>query len=79
MNGADANVGFTINYVDDRLGETIDPTYRLPEYTLVNLFGLHQLNDQVKLTMNIDNLLDREVLRQFLPQMVDYSLAQIFG
>lgn len=60
MNGADANVGFTINYVDDRLGETIDPTYRLPEYTLVNLFGSYQLNDQVKLTMNIDNLLDEK-------------------
>jgi len=60
MNGADASVGFTINYVDDRLGETIDPTYRLPKYTLVNLFGSYQLNDQVKLTMNIDNLLDEK-------------------
>ncbi len=60
INGADASLGFTINYVDDRLGETIDPTYRLPEYTLVNLFGSYQLNDQVKLTMNIDNLFDEK-------------------
>ena len=60
INGADASLGFTINYVDDRLGETIDPAYRLPEYTLVNLFGSYQLNDQVKLTMNIDNLFDEK-------------------
>ena len=60
INGADATLGFTINYVDDRLGETIDPTYRLPEYSLVNLFGSYQLNDQVTVTMNIDNLFDEE-------------------
>ena len=47
VDGAAAMVGFTINYVDDRLGETIDPSYRLPEYTLVNLFGSYQLNDQL--------------------------------
>lgn len=60
INGADATLGLTINYVDDRLGETIDPTYRLPEYSLVNLFGSYQLNDQVTVTMNIDNLFDEE-------------------
>jgi iron complex outermembrane receptor protein len=56
LNGADSTLGFTINYVDDRLGETIDPSYRLPEYTLLNVFGSYQLNDQVKFTMNIDNI-----------------------
>ena len=56
LNGADAMLGFTLNYVGDRLGETIDPTYRLPEYTLFNLFGSYQINDKVELTMHIDNL-----------------------
>ena len=60
FNGADATLGFTMNYVDDRLGETIDPSYRLPEYTLFNVFGSYQLNDKTKLTMNIDNLFDEK-------------------
>ncbi|MDG2115298.1 MAG: TonB-dependent siderophore receptor [Porticoccaceae bacterium] len=60
LNGADANLGFTINYVDDRLGETIDPTYRLPSYTLLNVFGSYQMNKRVKLTMNIDNITDEK-------------------
>jgi iron complex outermembrane receptor protein len=60
LNGADATLGFTINYVDDRLGETIDPGYRLPEYTLVNVFGSYQLSKQVKLSMQINNLFDEE-------------------
>ena len=60
LNGADATLGFTMNYVDDRLGETIDPSYRLPEYTLFNVFGSYQLNDKTKLTMNIDNLFDEK-------------------
>ena len=60
VDGAAAMVGFTINYVDDRLGETIDPSYRLPEYTLFNLFGSYQLNGKTKLTMHIDNLLDEK-------------------
>ena len=60
LNGADATLGFTINYVDDRLGETIDPTYRLPGYTLLNVFASYQLNDQVKFTMNIDNITDEK-------------------
>ena len=60
INGADATISFTVNYVDDRLVETIDPTYRLSVYTLVKLFGSYQLNDQVKLTMNIDNVFDEK-------------------
>ena len=60
LNGAGAVLGLTINYVDDRLGETIDPTYRLPEYTLFNVFGSYQLDDQVKFTMHIDNLFDEK-------------------
>ena len=60
LNGADAALGLTLNYVDDRLGETIDPTYRLPSYTLLNVFGSYQMNKRVKLTMNIDNITDEK-------------------
>ena len=60
LDGAESTLGFTINYVDDRLGETIDPDYRLPGYTLFNVFGSYQLNDQVKLTMHIDNITDEK-------------------
>ena len=51
-------LGVSVNYVDDRLGETIDPSYRLPEYTLLNVFASHQLSDQLALTMHIDNVFD---------------------
>jgi iron complex outermembrane receptor protein len=60
LDGAEAVLGFTLNYVDDRLGETIDPTYRLPKYTLLNVFGSYQLNNQARLTMNIDNITDEK-------------------
>lgn len=60
LDGAEAVLGFTLNYVDDRLGETIDPTYRLPKYTLLNVFGSYQLNNQAKLTINIDNITDEK-------------------
>jgi iron complex outermembrane receptor protein len=60
VNGADSEVGFTINYVDDRLGETIDPTYRLPEYTLFNLFGSYTVSDRFKVSVNLDNITDEK-------------------
>ena len=53
------NLGATVHYVDDRLGETIDPDYILPAYTLVNLFAEFELNDKLSAQLNIDNLLDK--------------------
>ncbi|WP_439135242.1 TonB-dependent siderophore receptor [Pseudomaricurvus sp.] len=58
--GYPSTVGTSINYVDDRLGETIDPNYRLPGYTLVNLFGSIQPTRQLELSLNVDNLFDEE-------------------
>jgi iron complex outermembrane receptor protein len=60
VNETDASLGFSVNYVDDRLGETIDPSYRLPEYTLFNVFGSYKLNEQTQLSMHIDNLFDEK-------------------
>lgn len=60
IGGKTSTFGTSVNYVDDRLGETIDPSYILPSYTLVNLLGSYQATDKLKLTMNVDNLLDEE-------------------
>ncbi len=55
-----ATVGLGVNYVDDRLGETIDPDYILPSYTLVSLFGSYSPMDKLKFSIGIDNLFDEE-------------------
>lgn len=56
--GSDASAGATLLYVGDRLGETIDPNYILPAYTLVNLFSTYALNQDLSLQFNITNLFD---------------------
>ncbi len=56
--GSDASAGANVLYVGDRLGETIDPSYELPAYTLVNLFGTYALNQAVSLQFNVNNLFD---------------------
>nr|WP_246624702.1 TonB-dependent siderophore receptor [Oceanobacter mangrovi] len=37
IGGRDANIGASYLYVDDRLGDTVDQSYRLPSYWLINL------------------------------------------
>ncbi len=44
--------------VSDRLGETIDPDYKLPSYTTVNLFGTLNVNENITVQANIENLFD---------------------
>ena len=53
-------LGAHVLSVSDRLGETIDPDYELPSYTIVNLFGTLNINDNITLQANIENLLDEE-------------------
>ncbi len=60
IDGSPAAIGFSVNYVDDRLGETIDPDYILPSYTLLNLFGSYHFTDQLKLFVNLDNVTDED-------------------
>jgi len=55
-----ASLGMSVNYVDDRLGETIDPDYILPSYTLLNLFGSYNFTDDLKLSVNLDNVTDEK-------------------
>lgn len=60
VSGKEANIGVSLNYVGDRLGETINPDYNLPSYTLVRVFGSISINERFKLMFDIDNLLDEE-------------------
>ncbi len=58
--GRDTSAGATVRYVDDRLGETIDPSYVLPSYTLVNLFGTYAAAPNISVQVNVTNLFDQE-------------------
>ena len=53
-------LGAHVLSVSDRLGETIDPDYELPNYTIFNLFGTLNINDNITLQANIENLFDEE-------------------
>ncbi len=58
--GSPATVGVSAKYVDERPGETIDPSYVLPSYTLVNLFSSYALTDDLEVRIEVDNVLDEE-------------------
>jgi iron complex outermembrane receptor protein len=58
--GLPATVGMSVNYVDERLGETIDLDYYLPEYTLVNLFASYDLTEKLRISVNLDNITDEK-------------------
>ncbi|KAA1150505.1 TonB-dependent siderophore receptor [Pseudoalteromonas fuliginea] len=55
-----ASIGIAVQYEGERLGETIDPTYYLPSYTLLNLFANYNVNDDVSIMLNVNNLLGKE-------------------
>lgn len=57
--GSNGSAGINATYVDERLGDTVTPSYLLPSYTLVRLFANQQLSDHWQLQVSIDNLLDR--------------------
>lgn len=52
--------GATVRYVGDRLGETTDPDYILPSYTLVNLSASIELSQQLSVKLDVNNLFDEE-------------------
>jgi len=57
--GYSAHMGAEVQYIGARLGETIDPDYILPAYTLVNIFARFELSEQLSAQLNIDNLFDK--------------------
>ncbi|WP_420807986.1 TonB-dependent siderophore receptor [Aliidiomarina minuta] len=52
----DGHLGTRVRYVDERLGDTVRPGYRLPAYTLVDVFYGQRLSDSWLLQVNVDNL-----------------------
>ncbi|WP_440874276.1 TonB-dependent siderophore receptor [Thalassotalea sp. PLHSN55] len=86
---ADKNVlfGGHVLSVSERLGETIDPTYKLPSYTIVNLFGTLDINDKVTLQASVENLFDEDYFANSYsalwtmpgqPRRVKASISYIF-
>ncbi len=58
--GLPAMLGMSVNYVDERLGETIDLDYYLPDYTLVNLFASYDLTEKLRISVNLENITDEK-------------------
>ena len=54
----DAAVGVRTRYISSRLGDTVNPNYRLPSYTLVSLFGDINITRGVSAELVVDNLFD---------------------
>nr|WP_324258246.1 TonB-dependent receptor [Cellvibrio fontiphilus] len=54
----DAAVGVRTRYISSRLGDTVNPNYRLPSYTLVSLFGDINITRDVSAELVVDNLFD---------------------
>ncbi len=55
-----ASGGVNVRYVDERPGDTIDPSYTLPSYTLVDVFLSFQVTSNLELRAEMDNLFDKE-------------------
>jgi iron complex outermembrane receptor protein len=62
LGGSDASAGFTVRYVGDRLGETIDSDYVLDSYTVLNLFATYSPSDRLTIAAHVDNVTDEEYI-----------------
>ncbi|MBD3585783.1 TonB-dependent siderophore receptor [Salinimonas sp. HHU 13199] len=58
--GKSTSWGGNVQYVGKRLGETIDPSYILPDYTLVNVFSRFEITADTTLQLNVTNLFDEK-------------------
>lgn len=56
------HIGAYARFVDKRLGETINPEYILPAYTVMGMFAEVDLADNLKANLNVDNLLDEQYI-----------------
>jgi len=53
------SLGGGVTYVDDRLGETGLPSFRLPAYTLFSLMGTYAPSAKLKFLLNVHNASDK--------------------
>ncbi len=54
--------GVAVEYNSDMLGETVDPSYILPSYTLLNLYVNYEPNDSLQFSVNLDNVTDEHYI-----------------
>ena len=59
LGGRDLELGGSLLYVGERLGETAT-TFELPSYTTLRLFGSYALTDALEIAAEVNNLADEE-------------------
>ncbi|MFB2758064.1 TonB-dependent siderophore receptor [Shewanella xiamenensis] len=58
----DGHLGLSWRYVDSRLGDSADPSFKLPSYQLLGMFFTTRLGENLSLALNVDNLLDEHYI-----------------
>ncbi|MCY1435016.1 Ferrichrome outer membrane transporter/phage receptor [compost metagenome] len=53
-------LGMGIKYIDDRAGQTSAQTYTMEQYTVVDLLSFYQLNEHVRLNLDVKNVFNKE-------------------
>ncbi|WP_317847929.1 TonB-dependent siderophore receptor [Pseudomonas sp. HTZ2] len=53
-------LGMGVKYVDDRAGQTAPQTYTMEQYTVVDLLSFYQVNEHVRLNLDLKNLFNKE-------------------
>lgn len=53
-------LGMGVKYVDDRAGQTATRTYTMEQYTVVDLLSFYQVNEHVRLNLDLKNLFNKE-------------------
>ncbi len=53
-------LGLGVKYVDDRNGQTEAVTYNMDQYTVVDLLSFYQVNEHVRLNLDVKNLFNKE-------------------
>lgn len=60
-NGGAWGLGSGVSYVGERSGNVID-SLTLPSYTTVKLLSYWRVDSHLRLTLNVDNLFDRDYI-----------------
>ncbi|CAM3879401.1 Ferrioxamine B receptor [Pseudomonas reidholzensis] len=53
-------LGVGVKHVDDRAGQTAATTYTMAQYTVVDLLSFYQLNEHVRLNLDVKNVFNKE-------------------
>lgn len=53
-------LGMGVKYVDDRAGKTLPDSFEMQDYTVVDLLSYYQVNEHLRLNLDLKNLFDEE-------------------